>query len=127
MAVPVLAGRRAGRLSASPHAAEHREIRLRSFGHSYLWIILALLAAALLSRIYTTNSLAGEPTSDEYLYAVHARDLDACYIAAACVQPLCVIEPRADRCALRSRLAEDRPGVFETYLTVRERPCRQRR
>jgi hypothetical protein len=75
MAVPVLAGRRAGRLSASPHAAEQGEIRLRSFGHSYVWIVLALLGVALLSRIYTTNSLAGEPTSDEYLYAVHARDL----------------------------------------------------
>lgn len=35
----------------------------------------ALLLVALLSRVYTTNSLAGEPTSDEYLYAVHARDL----------------------------------------------------
>ena len=34
-----------------------------------------LLLLALLSRVYTTNSLAGEPTSDEYLYAVHARDL----------------------------------------------------
>jgi hypothetical protein len=29
----------------------------------------------LLSRDYTTNSLAGEPTTDEYLYAVHARDI----------------------------------------------------
>src|SRR5207245_6432402 len=31
--------------------------------------------AALLSRVYTTNSLAGEPTPDEYLYGVQARDL----------------------------------------------------
>src|SRR5690348_11469988 len=75
MAVPVLAGRRAGRLSASSHAAEQGDIRLRSFGHSYVWILFALLGVALLSRVYTTNSLAGEPTSDEYLYAVHARDL----------------------------------------------------
>jgi hypothetical protein len=29
----------------------------------------------LLSRVYTTNSLAGEPTPDEFLYGVHARDL----------------------------------------------------
>ncbi len=36
---------------------------------------MALLIVALGTRIYTTNSLAGEPTSDEYLYAVHARDL----------------------------------------------------
>ena len=40
-----------------------------------MWIVLALTFAALLSRVYTTNSLAGEPTPDEYLYAVHARDL----------------------------------------------------
>src|SRR5207248_5665276 len=36
---------------------------------------ILLAAVALFSRVYTTNSLAGEPTSDEYLYAVHARDL----------------------------------------------------
>ena len=48
---------------------------MRRFGHGYLWTVLALLIVALGSRIYTTNSLAGEPTSDEYLYAVHARDL----------------------------------------------------
>jgi hypothetical protein len=36
---------------------------------------LALTCAALLSRVYTTNSLAGEPTPDEYLYGVNARDL----------------------------------------------------
>ena len=29
----------------------------------------------LFSRVYTTNSLAGEPTPDEFLYGVHARDL----------------------------------------------------
>jgi hypothetical protein len=43
--------------------------------HGYAWIVLGLALVALLSRVYTTNSLAGEPTSDEYLYAVHARDL----------------------------------------------------
>jgi hypothetical protein len=40
-----------------------------------VWIALGLAALALLSRVFTTNSLAGEPTSDEYLYAVHARDI----------------------------------------------------
>jgi hypothetical protein len=40
-----------------------------------VWIVVGLAALALLSRVYTTNSLAGEPTSDEYLYAVHARDI----------------------------------------------------
>src|SRR5262249_2342510 len=52
-----------------------RGLRLRRFGHGHAWIVVVLAIAALLSRIYTTNSLAGEPTSDEYLYAVHARDL----------------------------------------------------
>ncbi|HEV7665430.1 MAG TPA: hypothetical protein VGQ62_18005 [Chloroflexota bacterium] len=51
------------------------DLRLRRFGHSYTWIVLGLALVALLSRVYTTNSLAGEPTSDEYLYAIHARDL----------------------------------------------------
>jgi hypothetical protein len=37
--------------------------------------VLGLLAIGLFSRDYTTNSLAGEPTTDEYLYAVHARDI----------------------------------------------------
>src|SRR5919198_800102 len=48
---------------------------VRRFTRNYLWIVLGLAAVAVLSRIYTTNSLVGEPTSDEYLYAVHARDL----------------------------------------------------
>jgi hypothetical protein len=48
---------------------------MRRFGNGYFWILAILAIAALLSRVYTTNSLAGEPTSDEYLYAVHARDL----------------------------------------------------
>jgi hypothetical protein len=42
---------------------------------SYILIVLALTFVGLLSRIYTTNSLAGEPTPDEFLYGVHARDL----------------------------------------------------
>jgi hypothetical protein len=50
-------------------------MRVRRFGHGGTWIVLLLAIAALFSRVYTTNSLAGEPTSDEYLYAVHARDL----------------------------------------------------
>ncbi len=51
------------------------ETNVRRFTHGYLWIVLGLALLAVLSRIYTTNSLLGEPTSDEYLYAVHARDL----------------------------------------------------
>ncbi|HEX8966679.1 MAG TPA: glycosyltransferase family 39 protein [Chloroflexota bacterium] len=51
--------------------------RVRRFAprRGYLWILLALTFVALLSRVFTTNSLAGEPTPDEYLYGVHARDL----------------------------------------------------
>jgi hypothetical protein len=75
MAVPAVAGRRAQRLSVSADAAPLASIRIRRFGRSHLWIVAALAAVALFSRVYTTNSLAGEPTSDEYLYAVHARDL----------------------------------------------------
>src|ERR671930_487144 len=72
MAVPVLAGR---------HARGAPAVPLRRFGQTVTWIIIALAVAALLSRIYTTNSLAGEPTSDEYLYAVHARDLARAWLA----------------------------------------------
>jgi Dolichyl-phosphate-mannose-protein mannosyltransferase len=75
MAVPAVAGRRAQRLSVSADAAPLASITIRRFGRSHLWIVAALAAVALFSRVYTTNSLAGEPTSDEYLYAVHARDL----------------------------------------------------
>ena len=75
MAIPVLVGRGAARPSASAEAASTAGPRVRRFGRGYLWTILALLIVALGSRIYTTNSLAGEPTSDEYLYALHARDL----------------------------------------------------
>jgi hypothetical protein len=75
MAVPVLVGRRAPRPSAAPEVVASTEVRIRGFGHSYTWIVLALTVVAVLSRVYTTNSLAGEPTPDEYLYAVHARDL----------------------------------------------------
>jgi len=75
MAVPVLLGRRAPRPSAASQVAPARQARVRAFGRSYTWIVLALTFGALLSRVYTTNSLAGEPTPDEYLYAVNARDL----------------------------------------------------
>src|SRR5438309_7309370 len=77
MAVPVVVGRRGSRTSAASDAVTGADVRVRRLnpGLSYNWIVLALAAAALLSRVYTTNSLAGEPTSDEYLYAVHARDL----------------------------------------------------
>src|SRR5438128_347382 len=77
MAVPGLVGRRASRSSAPSDVVAAPELRVRRLnaGMSYTWIVLALTAVALLSRVYTTNSLAGEPTPDEYLYAVHARDL----------------------------------------------------
>ncbi len=77
MAIPVVVGRRASRSAASSGAVSAPDLRVRRLnpGVSYTWIVLALTAVALLSRVYTTNSLAGEPTSDEYLYAVHARDL----------------------------------------------------
>jgi hypothetical protein len=77
MAVPVIGGRRASRPSAISDAAAPPELRVRRFnaGLSYTWIVFALTIGALLSRVYTTNSLAGEPTPDEYLYAVQARDL----------------------------------------------------
>jgi hypothetical protein len=75
MAVPALVGRRAARSAVDAEVASDDAVRVKRFGRSYTWIVLALAAAALLSRVYTTNSLAGEPTSDEYLYAVHARDL----------------------------------------------------
>ena len=44
-------------------------------GRGYVLVLLALTFVGLLSRVYTTNSLAGEPTPDEFLYGVHARDL----------------------------------------------------
>src|SRR5260370_41475634 len=75
MAIPVLVGGGAARPTASADAASTAGRRARRFGHGYLWTVLVLVVVALGSRIYTTNSLAGEPTSDEYLYAVHARDL----------------------------------------------------
>ncbi|MGI9149128.1 MAG: hypothetical protein ACR2IK_21695 [Chloroflexota bacterium] len=75
MAVPVLLGRPASRTTVSAAVVAPTEGRARGLGHSYMWMVLALTLAALVSRVYTTNSLAGEPTPDEYLYAVHARDL----------------------------------------------------
>ncbi len=45
------------------------------------WIILALAALAILSRVYTTNSLAGEPTPDEFQFGVYARDLARAWAA----------------------------------------------
>src|ERR687886_2131127 len=76
MAVPVIVDR-GGSRSATSAAAAAPEVRVRRLNArmSYTWIVLALTALALLSRVYTTNSLAGEPTPDEYLYAVHAREL----------------------------------------------------
>src|SRR5437667_4278116 len=77
MAVPAVVGRRATRSSAPSAVVVSDQVRVRRFApaRGYVWIMLALTCIALLSRVYTTNSLAGEPTPDEYLYAVHARDL----------------------------------------------------
>jgi hypothetical protein len=74
MAVPLAAGRR---VEVAPEPAERAAPRVRRFapGRSYLLILLVLTLVGLVSRIYTTNSLAGEPTPDEFLYGVHARDL----------------------------------------------------
>lgn len=49
----------------------------RGFTAARLDILLLVLLTGLgiLSRIYTTNSLAGEPTPDEYLYGMQARDV----------------------------------------------------
>src|SRR5215207_70790 len=66
-----------------PHAesAEHVGASPRLRVSSHVWLVLGLSLVAILSRLYTTNSLAGEPTSDEYLYAVHARDLARAWAA----------------------------------------------
>ncbi|MBV9578723.1 MAG: glycosyltransferase family 39 protein [Chloroflexi bacterium] len=74
MAIPVVAGRR---VAAAPEVAARAIPRVRRFAPSrnYVLIVLALTLVGLLSRVYTTNSLAGEPTPDEFLYGVHARDL----------------------------------------------------
>lgn len=81
MAIPIqrrpLAGTAAEVVPARPavHEASQALPSTRPFTHSYVWIVIGLALLALLSRVYTTNSLLGEPTSDEYLYAVHAREL----------------------------------------------------
>ena len=76
MAIPAVVGRRA---PPAPEAlaAARSEPRVRRFtpGRAYVVILIVLTLLGLLSRIYTTNSLAGEPTPDEFLYGVHARDL----------------------------------------------------
>jgi hypothetical protein len=74
MAVPVI-GRRA--VVEASEAEPRATPRVRRFapGRNYFLLLLALTAVGLLSRVYTTNSLAGEPTPDEFLYGVHARDL----------------------------------------------------
>jgi hypothetical protein len=80
MAVPVprapLHGTGAG-IAATRPVPEQVPLRasVRHFTRGYAWVVIGLAVVAVLSRIYTTNSLLGEPTSDEYLYAVHARDL----------------------------------------------------
>jgi hypothetical protein len=74
MAVPVVADRD---VAVAPEAATHSTPRVRrlSPGRNYVLLLVALTLLGLLSRVYTTNSLAGEPTPDEFLYGVHARDL----------------------------------------------------
>jgi hypothetical protein len=79
MAVPAVLGRASAARavpSVTPTTAPALRAR-RRFGQplSWLWLMLALVIVSVVSRVYTTNSLAGEPTSDEYLYAIHARDL----------------------------------------------------
>ena len=86
MSVPVLVGRRGARPSVGSEAAVS-PARVLRFGRGHTWIVLALGIAALFSRVYTTNSLAGEPTNDEYLYAVHARDLAREWSAGESVSP----------------------------------------
>ncbi|GAC1318665.1 MAG: hypothetical protein NVSMB2_13550 [Chloroflexota bacterium] len=76
MAVPAILGQRPQRSSTTAAAAWPTRIRAAIVvDRQTAWMCLGLLVVALFSRVYTTNSLAGEPTSDEYLYAVHARDL----------------------------------------------------
>ena len=74
MAIPVLAGRR---VTVAAEVEARSKPRVRRFlpGRSYVLVLLTLTFLGLLSRVYTTNSLAGEPTPDEFLYGVHARDL----------------------------------------------------
>jgi hypothetical protein len=74
MAVPAVIGRRAG-VASEVGARSQPRVRRFSPNRTYLLLVLALTVAGLFSRIYTTNSLAGEPTPDEFLYGVHARDL----------------------------------------------------
>ena len=88
MAVPAVVGRSESR-SATSDAAAGANVRVRRLNArmTYTWIVVALTALAVLSRVYTTNSLAGEPTPDEYLYAVHARDLARDWSSGQSVSP----------------------------------------
>ncbi|MDQ3811698.1 MAG: hypothetical protein M3336_15565 [Chloroflexota bacterium] len=72
---PSVSAPRPGEEIASPMS-----VAASPFSQASAWIFLVLLVLAVLSRIFTTNSLAGEPTSDEYLYAVHARDLARAWV-----------------------------------------------
>lgn len=64
-----------GGAAASPASCVRPRPTVRLRGSPTVWLVLAALVLGVLSRVYTTNSLAGEPTSDEYLYAIHARDI----------------------------------------------------
>ena len=75
-------------VAVEPPAAEHEVRATRRWRPRPTPVIAVFLAAAaLLSRVYTTNSLAGEPTSDEYLYAVHARDLARAWMTGQAMSP----------------------------------------
>ena len=75
MAAPAVLGR--APLATEAQIGTRPKPRARRFPprSATVLILIALTLAGLLSRIYTTNSLAGEPTPDEFLYGVHARDL----------------------------------------------------
>ena len=68
MAVPVVADRDVAAARRSRDTLDATRPP-PSPGRSYVLVLLALTVLGLLSRVYTTNSLAGEPTPDEYLYA----------------------------------------------------------
>lgn len=46
-------------------------------------VLLGLVLLGTVTRLYTTNSLAGEPTSDEYLYGLLAREVGRAWASGA--------------------------------------------
>lgn len=63
-----------GAVSPQVQQAPARE-RVAAVLRSELLVVGALAVLGILSRVFTTNSLAGEPTSDEYFFAIFARDI----------------------------------------------------